>query len=108
MTDTQTLLILIGAMIVIAFVLPHIIMNRTIPKVIKILREHNAVGEEHAVAAKDMGLTPKPYMQRVLRTKDHKPRALQILIQLEIVKQNPDGTVYLSEEGLAKTKWSHL
>ena len=108
MTDTLALLVLLFILLAIAFVLPHIIMNRTIPKVIGVLRQHNATSEEQAVFADEIGLAPKPYLQRMIRAKDQKPKALQMLIRLGIVKQNATGKVYLCQEELAKTKWSDL
>lgn len=108
MSDILALLMLLGVIVALALVMPLFIMNRTIPRVIEIMRAHNAVDREHAVAAEDMGLTPKPYMQRILSARDHKPRALQLMLQLEIVKLDSEGRMYLCEEELKKTKWAHL
>lgn len=108
MNDILGMLLLIGVIVTLALVMPLFIMNRTIPKVIRIMREHKAVGREHAVTAEELGLAPRPFMQRALRARDHKPRALQLMVQLDIVKLDDEGKYYLCEEELGKTKWAQL
>ena len=108
MTDNQIIWILIGVLVAVVFILPHIIMSRTIPKVIRILRRKNAVGADHAFSVDELGLANKPFFQRTLGPRDHKPKALQLLIKMGVAKYDDKGRVYLCEQELAKTKWSHL
>ena len=76
MSENQFAYLLIGLLIVAAFVLPGLLMNRAIRAVIRILRQKGAVDAEHAQTAEELELAPKPYLQRVFSRKDYKPRAL--------------------------------
>lgn len=107
MTDTLILLILIGIMIVIALILPQYLVTRVVPNVIKILRENNALDEKHAASTESLGLTAKPPWKR-LGLRDYKPKAVQLLIKMNVVKTNQDGYIYLDEKELKKTIWSNL
>ena len=106
MTDDLALILLLIVLLALALVLPHIILRRTIPKVINILRTHNATSEDRAVYAHEMGLAQKPLLERALKPKDNKPKALEALVQLNLVKYDDQGRVYLCEEALATTEWS--
>jgi len=46
--------------------------------------------------------------QRMWKPRDYKPRALQLLLNANIVQMTPDGKLYLAEENLAATKWSNI
>ena len=95
-------------LILAIFVLPQVIMYRTVPAVIRILRTHGAVGPQGARSAEEMGLTQRPVFERAFRLKDHKPKTLQFLLQYGIVKSDDQGRIYLSEEALATTRWADL
>jgi hypothetical protein len=108
LTDLQIVLIFIGLAVAALLVVPRLIMLRTIPKVIAIFRETGAVGVDNARSHEELGLAPKGVLDRMLRARDHKPRALELLIGADIVQIDSVGKLYLSEAKLAKTRWSHL
>jgi hypothetical protein len=105
MSDWLIIVILIILFLVVLLVLPQLMIARAVPKVIKIFRKGNAVGIKNAKAVAELGLQPKGITERMMRPRDYKPRALQLLIQLNIVQMTEDGKVYLSEEMLANTRW---
>ena len=108
MTDLQIALIFIGLAVAALLVVPRLIMLRTIPKVIAIFRKTGAVGVDNARSHEELGLAPKGVLDRMLRTRDYKPRALKLLIGADIVQIDSVGKLYLSEAKLAETRWSHL
>jgi hypothetical protein len=109
--DLNTILFFIGlgiAFIFLVFIFPQWILLRTAPKVIRIFRENNAVGSQNAKTIEELGLKPKPMFERMLRRRDHKPRALQFLMRVSIVEITDEGKVYLDEEKLSQTRWRSL
>ena len=105
MDDTLMVIVLIIVFVVVALVLPQFLVMRTAPKVIRIFRQKNAVGAKNAKAIEELGLKQRSMIENVLRRRDYKPRALQLLISANIVQMTEDGKLYLDEENLAMTKW---
>ncbi len=94
--------------IIVVFFLPQWILVRTIPKVIRVFRKFNAVSPETAREIEEMGLKPKPMLERMFRRRDHKPRALQFMLRVGLVDMTEEGKVYLDEEKLSQTRWHNL
>jgi len=105
MNDTLMVIVLVIVFVVVALVLPQFLVMRSAPKVIRIFRQKNAVGEKNAKAIEELGLKQRSMIESVLRRRDYKPRALQLLISTNIVQMTEDGKLYLDEENLAMTKW---
>ena len=105
MNNTIIIIVLVLILLLAMFVLPQFFIRRAIKKVIQILRENNAVGARHAKFADELGLQSKGMLENLMRPRDYKPRALQLLISSNIVQMTDDGKVYLSEENLAGTRW---
>ena len=106
MSDTVILILLIFLMFLAAVVLPQYLTARAVPKVLQVLREQNAVGAQNAQPADQLGLVRKPFGLNRVGPRDYKPKALQLLMKLEVVLTDDDGRIFLSEEGLAKTVFS--
>jgi hypothetical protein len=51
-----------------------------------------------------LGLAQRGWIQNLGRTRDYKPRALQMLIDYDIVRKTEDDRVYLVKEKLAMYK----
>ena len=105
MSDWAIIIILIILFLLAIFVLPQLMIGRAVPKVIKIFRNRNAVGIKNAKSIEELGLQPKSMVERMMRLRDYKPRALDFLIQVGVVQMTEEGKVYLSEEMLANTRW---
>jgi len=105
MNDTLMVIILIIVFVVVALVLPQFLVMRSAPKVIRIFREKDAVGEKKAKAMEELGIKQRSMIENVLRRRDYKPRALQLLLSANVVQMTEDGKLYLDEENLSMTRW---
>ncbi len=102
-------IILMIILFILAFIfIPHFMLQRNIPRVIRTFREHNAVGEKNAKTIEELGLLPKSMFQRMLRRRDYKPQAFQFLLGTTIVEMTEEGKVYLDEDNLYRSKWRSL
>ncbi len=105
MSDTFMVIVLVIVFILVALVLPQFLVMRSAPKVIRIFRQNNAVGAKNAKPIEELGLKQRSMIENVLRRRDYKPRALQLLISANIVQMTEDGKLYLDEESLSMTRW---
>lgn len=103
MNNWTVIALLVIILLLAMFVLPQFMMRRAIKAVIKIFRQHNAIGPKNAKSAEELGLQQKGMIDRMMRPRDYKPRALQFLMSHEIVKITNDGKLYLLEEKLDAT-----
>lgn len=102
-------IILMVVAFILAFIfIPQFMLMRNIPKVIRIFREHNAVGGKNAKPIEELGLLPRTMFQRMFSRRDYKPQALQFLLRAAIVEMTEEGKVYLNEDNLYRTKWRNL
>jgi len=83
-------------------------INRAIYSVIRIFRQHNAVTIRNAKTLDELGLKPKPMAVVILRTRDYKLHTIQMLINANIIQVTEDGKLYLAEDQLETSKWSHV
>jgi len=88
--------------------IPVWMIRRSIPKVIKIFQKRNAIGIQNAKTVEELGLQPKSMWQRMFSRRDYKPKALQLLIQLNVVQMTEDGKVYITDDSLASATWLKL
>ncbi len=96
------------AFILVVFFVPQWILVRNIPKVIRIFRKFNAINPKTALTVEELGLKPKPMLERMFRRRDHKPRALQFMLRTAMVEVTEDGKLYLDEEKISQTRWYNL
>ncbi|MFC1846138.1 hypothetical protein ACFLYM_01830 [Chloroflexota bacterium] len=107
MNDWVIIAILVVVLLLALFVLPQFFIGRAMKKVIHIFRESNTIGERQAKTAEQLGLEPKGMIDRMMKPRDYKPRALQYLIGANIIQMTEDGKLYLVEENLANTKFAN-
>jgi hypothetical protein len=105
MSDTLFLVLMVVIFILVIVFLPQWLVLRAVPKVIRIFRQHNAVGIKNAKTIEELGLKPPTLFDRMYKLRDYKPRALQFLIGVNIIQMTEDGKLYLDEENLATTRW---
>jgi hypothetical protein len=108
LNDILFFVILAVLFILAVFVLPQWLLLRTVPKVIRVFRENNAVGEKNAKTIEELGLKSKSMFERMFRMRDYKPRTLQFLIRVTIIEITEEGKVYLDEDKLTQTRWRGL
>jgi hypothetical protein len=103
--------IIIGMVIVLLaamIFLPQLMIAMACPKVIKIFRKHGALSPSNAKFVDELGLKPPSFIDRMMKLRDYKPKALQLLMHIKVVEMTEDGKLYLSEQELSKTRWSNL
>lgn len=74
--------------------------RRAMFKVIEIFRQHNALGISDAKTLQELGLERPDFVQRIVRGRDFKQYALQILIKRGIICVTEDGRLYMVENKL--------
>ena len=100
MNDWIVIALLFVVLLFALFVIPQFMMKRAVRAVIRIFRDNNAIGKKQAKTAEELGLQPKRLVERMMKPRDYKPRALQLLMSQEIVQMTEDGKLYLMEEKL--------
>lgn len=105
MSNVFFILLMVALFILAVLVFPQWMLLRTVPKIIRIFREHNAVGAKNARTIEELGLQPKTLYERMFKLRDYKPRTFQFMLKTTIIEMTEDGKVYLSEEKLASTRW---
>ena len=99
------LIIVMGIILLLALlVIPQLLVRRAVKVVLQIFRDHGAVGKKRAKTVEELGLQPKSMFDRMMKPRDYKPRALDMLINANIIQTTEDGKLYLSEEDLAATQ----
>ena len=103
--------IIIGMVIVLLaamIFLPQLMIAMACPKVIKIFRKHEALTPDKAKFVDELGLKPPSFIDRMMKLRDYKPKALQLLMHINVVQMTDDGRLYLVEQELQKTRWANL
>jgi len=100
--DTTALFILFLVILAILgfFVVPRIRMKRAVNQVVAIFERNNVLDARSAKTIDELGLKPQTSLEGMLRIRDFKPYALQILMKAEVVRQTEDGRLYLSQDKL--------
>jgi hypothetical protein len=99
---TALLMLLIIILAILGFfVLPRIRIRRAVKHVVAIFERNNALDVRSARTIDELGLRPPTFLEGMLRIRDFKPYALQILMNAEVVRQTDGGRLYLSQDKLA-------
>ena len=98
--DANALFILLIVILAIAgfFVLPRIRIRRAVNQVMAIFERSNAVDVRSAKTIDELGLRPPTFLEGMMRMRDFKPYALQILMRTEVVRQTDGGRLYLAQD----------
>ena len=104
MTGNNTAVFLILILMVVALggslYVRTLLTRRAIFKVIEIFYQHQALGMKAAKTRHELGLERPDLLQRMMKPRDYKQYALQILIKREIILEDEEGKLYLVEERL--------
>jgi len=99
--NTIILIVVLVVLLLLAFfILPQWRLRRAIRQVIRILREHNAIGVKNAKMVDELGLRPRRMLEGMFKGRDYKQYALNALMKAEIILTTEDGRLYLSEDKL--------
>jgi len=104
MNDVLIIILIVILVIVAMLGIPYLMMKRAMGHVIKIFKNNSAIDARSAKTIDELGLRPRTRLQGMLRARDYKPQALNLLIKAEIVRMNEDGKLYLSDDKLAASK----
>jgi hypothetical protein len=104
MNDTLFIVGIVLLMIVSWYFIPQFLNHRAIKQVVKILTKNNCFSAQTAKTPRDLGLAQRSWISNLGSTRNYKPRALQTLIEYDIVQKTPDDRVYLVKEKLALYK----
>lgn len=100
MKDVLIIIVMIILCIGSVFVITTYMTKRAMHKVIRIFKISGALDEQGAKTIVELRLNPPPLRDRLMRMRDYKPKALELLLSVNIVQHSEDGRVYLSEEKL--------
>ena len=104
MSTTALFILLLAILAVLGFsVLPRMRIKRAVNQVVAIFEHNNAVDVRSARTIDELGLRPPTFLQSMIRMRDFKPYALQVLMKAEVVLQTDGGRLYLSQDRLAAT-----
>jgi len=102
METTALFILLIIILAVLGlWVLPRIRIKRAVNQVVAIFERYNALDARSAKTIDELGLRPPTFLQGMMRIRDFKPYALQILMKADIIHQTDGGRLYLSQDKLA-------
>ncbi len=84
------------------------IIKRTIPKVIRIFEQKDAIGIRNAKTVEELGLRQKSFLEGMLSRRDYKPKVLEFLMRTNIVQTTEDGKLYITQQTLDSVAISKL
>jgi hypothetical protein len=99
--------IFVGIAFLAILYIPVIMTKRAMVKIIKIFCRHNAVEVRTAKTIDELGLRPPDFFQKLIKPRDYKPYALQILKKTGIVTLTDDGKLYMLENKLDEGSRCH-
>jgi len=98
-----TVLLVLMAMVVAlvgSLYVRTLLTRRAIFKVIEIFYQHHALGIEGAKTRHELGLDRPDFFQRMMKPRDYKQYALQILTKRGIILEDEEGRLCMVEERL--------
>ena len=104
MSTSALFIVLIAILAILGFfVLPRIRIKRAINQVVALFERNSALDARSAKTVDELGLTPPTFLEGMLRMRDFKPYALQILMKADVILQTDSGRLYLAQDRLAAT-----
>ena len=101
--NNATVFLVLIAMVIALFgslYVRTLLTRRAVFKVIEIFYQHRALGIKEAKTRLELGLQRPDFFQKMMRPRDYKQYALQILMKREIVLEDGEGKLYMVEEKL--------
>lgn len=93
------LIIAIGVFVGILFIGTHR-AKKAMLKIIAVFYHHNALDVKGAKTLKELGLERQDFLQRMIKPRDYKQDALQLLIKKGVINATEDGRLYMVESNL--------
>jgi hypothetical protein len=83
--DILIIILLFVVLLAAMFFVPGWLLRRAVGQVIRIFRHHNATEASTAMSSGELGLQPRPFLRRLMHTRDYKPYALTVMLKAGIV-----------------------
>lgn len=80
------------------FVLSLFMQRRAVNYVVGKFREKNALKAENGIEHDELGIK---HQHALIKKRDYRPQALQLLMQMNVVKSTDEGRLYFSEDKYA-------
>jgi len=100
-TNVLFILVLVILAILGFFVLPRMRIKRAVNQVVAIFERNSALDVRSAKTIEELGLRPPTFLEGMMRMRDFKPYALQILMKADVVRHTDGGRLYLLQDKLA-------
>jgi len=97
-------IVLIGLFLAAIVLVPQLLLRRAMRQVVGIFRRLEATSAERAKTVEELGLKPRSLTQNLLRGRDYKQYALQIMLRAQIIQMAEGERLYLSEENLGASR----
>jgi hypothetical protein len=103
--NPMVFLVLIGMIIALggSLYIRTFLTRRAIFKVIEIFYQLHALGMSAAKTRHELGLERPDFFQKMMKLRDYKQYALQILMKKEIILEDEEGRLYMVEGRLDQT-----
>jgi hypothetical protein len=105
MAWVYVILFIIAGILIVVYV-PRLLLKRAMRQTVKTFRRNGATNPNAALPLKTMALNNPSILQSMMKTRDYKPMAVDILIREGIVIAEGDK-YYLSEAKLAGSALTH-
>lgn len=100
-TAALFILVIIVLAILGFWVLPRMRIKRAVNQVVAIFERTNALDARSAKTIDELGLRPPTFLEGMMRMRDFKPYALQILMKADVICQTDGGRLDLIQDKLA-------
>ncbi|UMZ73656.1 hypothetical protein [Natranaerofaba carboxydovora] len=103
MQNIWIFILAIGALLLIfglIFLFSVILLRRATKSVINSFRKNNALEKRNAKTREELGLIQQSATERLVKAPNYKLNAMELLIDLDVIRLTFDQRLYLSEEKL--------
>jgi hypothetical protein len=102
----NVLVIILIVVVLIVWIIfgPNWLIYRAMKKVVKALKKRNSWDQASSSWAEQIGIKKEPLWSAMFKARDYRPRALQQLVQLEIIIQTPEGKYFLNRAKLEESR----
>ena len=102
----NVLVIIAVVILLLAWIIvgPNWLIFRAMKKVVKALKKRNSWDQASASFAEQIGVKKEPLYISMFKARDYRPRALQQLVELQIVIQTPEGKFFLNKVKLDESR----
>jgi hypothetical protein len=102
----NVLVIILVVVVFLAWIIlgPNWLIYRAMKKVVRALKERNSWNQASASWAEQIGIKKEPLWNSMFKVRDYRPRALQQLVELQIIVQTPEGKFFLNKNKLDESR----